>query len=398
MSKYTYVAKNKAGKSYKGSLDAQNEEALRKNLKNMGFYVMSVKLDREVFSFGPKKVKPADLVVFSRQFSSMIDAGLSLLVCLKALEKQTENIALREVISNVSGDIETGTSLSEAMAKHPEVFSDFFIALVKAGETAGLLNEILGRLADYLEKQDNLRRTVRGAFAYPAIVGTLALLVVSFLVIVVVPIFSSVYARMNLTLPGPTLVLIWISNFVRNFWWLILIVAGGAAFFYSRIKDNPVFRTKADELKISLPVFGTLVRKAVVTRFIRTFGDMVSSGVPLLESLKIAEKVAANRAVSKVADMMERSVRGGGRISDPLSEQDIFPAMAVQMMVSGEESGKLDFMLKKAADSLDRDVDDTVKRLVIKIEPLMTFFLAVLVGFIAVAIYLPIFDVIRQMG
>lgn len=397
MPKYTYIAKNKAGRSYKGSIEAQNEETLRKKLKNTGFYVTSVKRDKEIFTLAPKRVRQGDLVIFSRQFSSMIDAGLSILVCLKALEKQTENPALREVIGKVGADIEAGVSLSSAMGKHPAVFSDFFIALIRAGETAGMLNEILGRLADYLEKQDILKRTVSGAFAYPAIVGILALLVVSFLVIVIVPIFKNVYDRMNLTLPLPTLFLIGLSNFVRFFWWLLLLLTGGIVFAYRRIKDNPVFRSKADELKINLPIFGPLIRKAVVARFIRTFADMISSGIVLLESLKIAGKVAANRAVSEVVSMMENSVRSGGRISDALQEQDIFPAMAVQMMVSGEESGKLDFMLKKAADLLDRDVDDTVKRLVIKIEPLMTFFLAVLVGFIAIAIYLPIFDVIRQM-
>lgn len=355
------------------------------------------KRQKAVFALGHKKIAPAELVTFARQFSTMIDAGLSLTVSLRALAKQTEHPALKAVINDVRMDIEGGASLSESLQKHPQMFSGFFIALIKAGETGGLLNELLERLANHLEKQENLKRTVKSAFAYPAIVGTLAFLVVSFLVIVIVPIFKNIYARMQLSLPLPTLALIAASNFVKFFWPLLLLLIGGLIFSYKWINKNPVFRTRLDTFKMNMPVFGKLTRKATVARFVRTFGDMFASGVPILESLRVADRVAANKVVSKVVQAMTDSVRKGGLISEALVGQDIFPAVVVQMIASGEESGRLDFLLQKAADGLDRDVDDTVKRLVVKIEPLMTFLMALLVGFIAVAIYLPIFDVIKQM-
>lgn len=399
MARYSYLANDSAGKSYKGSIEARDEKELREKLKSMGFYVTSIERERAVFTFRPKGVIiSAELVTFSRQFSTMISAGLALTKSLRALEKQTENPALKKVINDVRIDTEGGSSLSEAMAKHPSVFSEFFIALIKAGETGGLLNEVLENLANHLEKQENLKRTVRSAFAYPAIVGTLAFLVVSFLVIVIVPVFKNVYDRMHLSLPGATLALIGVSNFVRYFWWLILALIGGLTFSWKWINKNPVFRERLDRFKIDMPVFGKLIRKAAVARFVRTFGDMISSGVVILESLRVADRVAANRIVSKIVQKMSDSVHRGGLISEPLEEQDIFPAGVVQMIASGEESGKLGFMLIKSADALDRDVDDTVKSLVVKIEPLMTFLMACVVGFIAVSIYLPIFDVIKEMS
>jgi len=343
------------------------------------------------------KVTQADLVVFSRQFATMMEAGIPLVTVLRALEKQTENLFLKKVINEIRIDIESGISLSESMEKHPKVFSDFFISMVKAGETAGALNKVLERMASHLEKQNDLKRAVRGAFAYPAIVGALALLVGGFLVVVIVPVFKSVYSRLNVELPLPTLVLIGISNFVRGYWWVILIAAAGAVFLYKWIGVSFAFKTYIDRFKMNMPIFGKLLRKATAARFVRTLGDMMASGVPLLDSLRTADRVASNKVVSNIARGMIDNVQAGGLISDSLQNQDIFSAATTQMIASGEESGRLGFMLEKAADGLDRDVDDTVKRLVVKIEPLMTFFMAVFVGFIAVAIYLPIFDVIKQM-
>ena len=398
MARYSYLASDSTGKSYKGSIEARDEKELRQKLKGMGLYVTSMKREKAVFALIPNRVTPSDLVTFSRQFSTMIDAGLPLTKSLRALEKQTESSALRKVISDIRIGIEGGSSLSEAMAKYRSVFSEFFIAMIKAGETGGLLNKVLESLANHLEKQDNLKRTVRSAFAYPTIVGSLAILVVSFLVIVIVPVFKDVYARMHLSLPGPTLALIGVSNFVRHFWWLILLLIGGLMFSYRWINKSPIFRARLDSFKINVPIFGRLIRKAAVARFVRTFGDMISSGVAILESLRVADRVAANRAISKIVKTMTDSLHRGGLISETLGEQDIFPAGVVQMVASGEESGRLGFMLMKSADTLERDVDDIVKRLVVKIEPLMTLIMACAVGFIAISIYLPIFDVIKEMS
>ncbi|MFH1847323.1 MAG: type II secretion system F family protein [Candidatus Omnitrophota bacterium] len=398
MALYVYIANDKDGQIYKGNIEARNEAELRDRLKSMGFYVSSIKRERVVFRLSGTKVAHQDLVVFSRQFSTMISAGLSLSKSLKAMEKQTDNPALTRIINDIRLDIEGGVSLSEAMEKHKAVFSDFFIALIGAGEAGGILSKVLERLADHLEKEDELARLVRGAFAYPAIVGTLALLVMGFLVIVIVPVFQGIYARMNLSLPVPTLMLIGFSNLLRSFWWLIIAFAGGMIFSFKRIKKMPLLRARLDKIKLEIPIFGKFIQKVGIARFIRTFGDMVLSGVNILEGIRVADRAAGNKVISRYADKMNESINRGGLISDALQDQDIFPAVVVQMISSGEETGKLGLMLDKIAKGLERDVDDAVKRLVVKIEPLMTFMLAIIVGFIAVAIYLPIFDVISQIS
>lgn len=398
MARYAYLAKDADGKSYKGSIEAYNEAELTEKLKDMGFYPTSVKREKGLIIFGAKRVSPQELVVFSRQLSTMVGAGLTLNKSLEALEKQTDSSYLKIIISEIRINIEGGVSLSKAMEKHKAVFSDFFVGMVEAGESGGVLKKVLERLADHLEKQEALKRSVRGAFAYPVVVGTLAVLVVGFLVIFIVPVFKSVYDRMHLSLPLPTLLLIGASNCARKFWWLIILLLSGLGFFYKTINKTVKFRNYFDKSKMNIPIFGKLVCKATVARFIRTFGDMVTSGVGVIDSLKIADKVAENSVISKITNAMIDSVRRGGLISEPLQKQNIFPAGVVQMISTGEESGKLGYMLEKSAEGLDQEVDDVVKRLVVKIEPLLTFLMAFLVGTIAVAIYLPIFDVIKEMS
>ncbi|MBL7072733.1 MAG: type II secretion system F family protein [Candidatus Omnitrophica bacterium] len=352
---------------------------------------------KHIIVFGTKKVSMGDLVVFIRQFSTLISAGISIIKCLSALEKQTENVVLKKAVAGIRIDIENGASLSEAMEKYPALFSEFFIALIKAAEAAGILDKVLLRLADHLEKQDNLRRTVRNAFSYPVVVGVLSILVVGFLVIVIVPVFSDIYKRLGVTLPLPTLALVAFSDFVRRFWWAILIASGAGIVGLKMALKNTVFKEMLDNIKLRMPVFGRLMRLSSTARFIRTFGDMISSGIIIQESLAVADKVANNKAVSEIVEDMADNVQNGKLISEALKDQNIFPPSTVQMIASGEESGALDYMLEKSADALERDVDDIVKRLVVKIEPIMTFFMAILVGFIAIAIYLPIFDVMTKM-
>jgi len=358
---------------------------------------ISLKQLKNISVFGAKKVALGDLVVFIRQFSTLISAGISIIKCLSALEKQTENVVLKKAVAGIRIDIENGASLSEAMEKYPALFSEFFIALIKAAEAAGILDKVLLRLADHLEKQDNLRRTVRNAFSYPVVVGVLSILVVGFLVIVIVPVFSDIYRRLGVTLPLPTLILVAISDFVKGFWWVILIAAAAGIVGLKQAVKNTIVRKMWDNVKLKMPVFGRLIRLSSTARFIRTFGDMISSGIIIQESLKVADKVADNKAVSEIVEEMSNNVQSGKLISVALKDQNIFPPSTVQMIASGEESGALDYMLEKSADALERDVDDIVKRLVVKIEPIMTFFMAILVGFIAIALYLPIFDVITQM-
>ncbi|MFH1395282.1 MAG: type II secretion system F family protein [Candidatus Omnitrophota bacterium] len=398
MTQYSYVAKDNSGKVYQGTVESDNEKALRDKLRGMGLYVSSVERRKNVFTFKPKqKVKPGDLVLFVRQFSTLISAGISITKCLYALEKQTVNPALKTAVGAINSNIEGGASLSEAMEEYPDIFSEFFIALIKAAETAGILDKVLLRLADHLEKEDNLKRSIKNAFSYPIVVGSLAFLVIAFLVIVIIPVFYNIYVRLNLTLPLPTLALVAISNIVRKFWWIVLGVAALIVISYRRFKKKPFLREKIDRIKMNIPLFGNLLKRAAAARFVRTFGDMISSGIMIMDSLKVADKVADNKMISHLVEKIIDNVQKGGTVSEVLTDQSILPPAVVQMIASGEESGSLDFMLEKSAEGLDRDVDDIVKRLVIKIEPLMTFFMAILVGFIAIAIYLPIFDVIKEM-
>ncbi|MBU0651032.1 type II secretion system F family protein [bacterium] len=398
MTQFRYLVKNSEGKNYKGTLEAKDEAEVRERLKGIGFYVVSIKREMILFRFKRKKVPFSDLVVFFRQFSVMIEAGISILFCLKSLERQTQHFVLKGIINQIRVDIESGISLSNAMSKHPAVFPDFYIALIRAAETSGMLNEILQRLANHFESQDKIKRAIRNAFAYPLIVGIITGLVVSFLLLVIVPIFQDIYIRMHIILPFPTLVLIGVSKVVKIFWWLILGFVTGTIFLFRWADKNLLLSPYTDKLKAKIPIFGIFLQKAAVARFIRTFGDMISSGVSILDSLQIAEKVADNRIIYNVVKLMTDSVYQGNAVSNQLDQQDSIPASVVQMIKSGEETGKLDFMLEKAADMLDRDVDDSVKRLIVKIEPLMTFFMALLVGGIAIAIYLPIFDVLKYMS
>lgn len=398
MARFQYTAQDRTGKTYQGNSEARNEQELREKLKAIGLYVTSVKRERAVFRLGLKRVATPDLVIFSRQFATLMNAGLPLVTSLRAIGKQMDNPELKKVLDTIRMDIESGTALSGAMAKHPKVFSEFFAFMIHSGETAGILNKVLERLANHLEKEDNLKRTIRGAFAYPTIVGAFAIVVVIFLLVFIVPMFSKIYMRLNLNLPLPTLMLMGMSAIIRRLWWLFVIVGIAAVYFIRSLNKRPAFQEKIDNIKMALPLFGKLIRQATVARFVRTFGDMITSGISITEALRVADKVAANKVISRIVAAMNDNVIQGRLVSVALENQDVFPSVAVQLIASGEESGTLGFMLDKAADGLERDVDDVVKRLVVKIEPALTFLLACLVGFIAIAIYLPMFDVIAGIG
>jgi type IV pilus assembly protein PilC len=328
----------------------------------------------------------------------MISSGIPLLRTLKALAEETTNTRLRAVIEKIKFDVENGASLSNAVSKHPQVFSTFFISLIKSGEAAGKLSPVLESLADYLESQEDLRRKVSSAFAYPVIVGIVAILVMCFLLIFIVPVFSSVYKTMKITLPGPTLTLIILSNIFIKFWWLILVFIAAGFYFLKVAKQNAAFGLALDGLKLKLPLFGELNRKVAMSRFVRTLSTMVGSGLTLNPSLTIIKEVVGNRVFALGIESIQKDVNQGKQISEALKTQKFFPPIVMQMIAVGEESGNLNTMLDKCADFLDKDIDALVKSLVVKLEPTLTFFLAVLVGFIALAIYLPMFDLIRQMN
>lgn len=396
---FVYVARDKSGKVLKGSLEAESERALRAKMRALGYYPTRVAKKRKEIplAFG-QRIRPRDLVVFVTQLAAMLNAGLPIMRCLSALEEQSENKRLAKIVGEVRLAIEGGSTLSDALAKYPKIFSRLFINLVQAGETGGILDEVLLRFAYHADKEQEMREKVRGAFAYPAVVSLLALVVVTFLLLFIVPVFASVYARLRVPLPLPTLILVGASRLLIHSWWALLIVVGGMILGYRRYRATERGALTIDRLKLRLPIFGNLIGKSAVSRFIRTLGALVASGVPIIHSLGIAGEVTGNRVVTTTVSRIEENVRRGGDLTGPMRSGGIFPPMVIQMVAAGEESGTLPEMLQKSATFLDRDVDYTVKRLVTLLEPLLIVCLAVLVGFIALAIYLPMFELIHTVG
>jgi len=397
--KFLYTLKDERGRDYQGSVDAKNRKEAEAKLSTPGYYLTSLKKETQLnISITAKKITKMDIIVFARQFATMVNAGLPIVKSLSALSEQSDNDTLRKVLNDIRSKVESGFTLSEAMSKHPTVFSELFISMVRTGETGGILDKMLRRVSNYLEKEEDLRRKIKSAFAYPIIVSCVAAIVVAYLIIVVVPVFQSVYKSMKVDLPGPTLTLVAMSQIIRG-WWLPLSIIGTAAiaaFLKFRKKEKVAFLI--DKLKISIPLFGPLNRKVAVSRFVRSFGSLITSGIPIATALSVTESITANRVIAKVIDRIRMAVNRGENISGSLKFGKIFPAVVIQLVSAGEESGALDDMLDKSADFLDEEIDTTIKKLTVKLEPIMTISLALIVGFIALAIYLPMFDVIRHIS
>jgi len=343
-------------------------------------------------------IQSNEIVAFTQQFANLINAGIPLSKSLLALEKQEENKELRKIISAVRVDVEGGTILSEAFAKHPKVFSKFFVSMAYAGEQGAGLPKVLGRIADHLEKEENLKSKIKGVFTYPIVVGILALLIVTFLIVVVAPVFAHVYQQLRITLPWPTRLLLAISFFARSYWLITAVIIAFLVIYYRRLKKGKIGREMLEWLIRHFPLLGTVTHKVAVARFVRAFGDMLVSKLPLLEALNIADRVVENHEISKVVNNIRHSVQTGGTVTQALSKSEVFPPVVVQMTYAGEEGGKLGEMLEKCADNLDRDVEFSAKRMIAVLEPSLTLILAGVVGFIALAIYLPMFDLINLVS
>ncbi|MCK5450816.1 MAG: type II secretion system F family protein [Candidatus Omnitrophica bacterium] len=343
-------------------------------------------------------VKIDEIVVFTERLSAMINAGLPIIKCLQTMKEQSDNTVLKNILYGICLDLEGGLKFSEALAKYPRVFSQFYVNLVLAGETGGIIDEVLIRISSYLSKEQELRRDIQKAFAYPVIVLSAAVLVIGFLTMFIVPVFADVYSKMGVTLPLPTVILLGISKVVGKYWWLIGVLVGVGWFAGSKIRTTERGGLFIDNLKLKVPIFGTLNRQVAVTQVLRTLASLVSSGVPLIEALDTVRDLSGNKVVSKIMDDLKENVEEGAKIADSLEEVDFFPPMVVQMISAGEEAGALETMLSKSADFLDRDIDYTIKKLVTRLEPILTTILAVVVGFIAMAIYLPMFDVVTGLN
>jgi type IV pilus assembly protein PilC len=338
------------------------------------------------------RVKEKEIVIFARQFATMIDAGLPIVQCLEILVAQQENANFRRVLFEVKQEVESGSTLAESFKKHPKAFDDLFVNLISAGEVGGILDTILLRLAAYLEKVMKLKGKVKSAMVYPAVIVVVSIAVVTILLGFVIPVFENMFREMgNAELPGPTRVVINLSNAFKAYWYIFFGVLGAMVFAYFQIAKTPKGRLAIDKITLQLPVFGPLLRKVAVARFTRTLGTMLSSGVPILDALLIVGKTAGNKVIENAIMLTRTSISEGRTIVEPLSETKVFPAMVVQMIGVGEATGAMDAMLSKIADFYDDEVDSAVDALTSLIEPVMMVVLGGVIGGMVVAMYMPIF-------
>jgi type IV pilus assembly protein PilC len=356
-----------------------------------------VKIDEEKKRKRQGSVKTKDIVIFTRQFSTMINAGLPLVQALDILSKQSENKALQEVTRQVVYDVESGNTVADALAKHPKAFTELYTNMVAAGEAGGILDTILMRLATFLEKNDALVGKVKSAMVYPMVIMSVAAIAIVVLLIFVIPTFESMFASVNLALPLPTRVVIGLSNFLQSYWWMCGLAGWGVVLLLKNYYKTPGGKLNIDKLMLKLPILGDVLRKSSVSRFTRTLGTLISSGVSILDGLEITAKTAGNRVIHDAIMESRASIAGGDTISAPLAKSEVFPPMVISMIAVGEQTGGLDEMLTKIADFYDTEVDTAVSGLLSLMEPVMIVVLGVVVGGMVVAMYLPIFDMINAV-
>ena len=399
---FAYKVRDRQGVIREGEMDGATTDAVVSALRSRGLTPIQVEkkkggaLNAEIRIPGLSgRVRGKDIVLFSRQFATMVNAGLSLIRSLTVLSQQVESKALADIIGQVKSDVEQGLSLSGAMERHPPVFSDLYVAMVKAGEVGGVLDETLNRLADILEANLALRSKIKSAMAYPAVVGFLIVAVTTAMIVFVVPVFTNLYNELGsgAALPLPTQVLVGISKLITNLWYVVIVALVGGTFGFRRWKRTEAGKTIWDTVKLKVPVFGRLAHKTALSRFSRTLAVLSRTGVPILQAIDIVSDTAGNRVMSKALEDVKSSVREGEALADPLNRHAIFPPMVVQMMTVGEETGALDDMLEKVADFYDREVDATVSALTSLIEPILIVVMGVTVGGILIALYLPIFNI-----
>jgi len=396
MAKFKYVAKDENAVTVAGKVTADSKEFVIKELRKRNLIIISVEEDRgfslKDFSVGEEKVKPDDLVIFTRQLSTMIDAGIPILQSLEALEEQVTQKYFKSVISAVREDVSVGNSLSASFGKHTRVFDNLFISMVKAGETGGALSVLLDRIAGYMEKALKLRHKVQSAMVYPAVVITMAILITVLLLVKVVPTFKGIYDSLGKELPGMTQILIFISdNLKASFLWLVLGSIAGFIIFIN-YKKTEAGSLQIDRLSLKFPVFGPLIHKVALSRFSRTLATLIQSGVPILTALDIVGKSSGNRVIEITVKNAAEHIQEGESISEPLIQSGVFPQMVTRMISVGEKTGKLDAMLTKVAEFYEDQVDTAVAGLTSMIEPLIIGFLGIVVGFIVVALFLPIIN------
>lgn len=398
MPQFTYTARAANGELKSATIDAPSRDEVLKQLRQQKLNVLKI----DEGSAQKKKrlgaIKMRDVVIFTRQFSTMINSGLPLVQALDILATQSENPALKDVTRQVVFDVESGHTVADALRKHPKAFSELYVNMVAAGEAGGILDTILMRLAVFMEKNDALVRKVKGAMIYPGVIMSVAGIAITVLLVFVIPTFQTMFASANIALPLPTRIVIGASHFLKSFWYVILIVLGGAGFLLKRYYATPDGKLAIDRLMLKAPVLGDVLRKSAVSRFTRTLGTLISSGVSILDGLEITAKTSGNRVIQDAIMESRASIAGGETIAAPLKKSQVFPPMVISMISVGEQTGGLDEMLTKIADFYDEEVDAAVSGLLALMEPMMIVFLGVVVGGMVIAMYLPIFDMVNAAG
>ena len=396
MATFTYTARSFSGDLKTATLEASSRDDVIAQLRRQRLSV--VKID-EATQKKPRRghIKMRDIVIFTRQFSTMINAGLPLVQALTILAEQSQNRTLSDITRKVVFDVESGNTVADAMGKHPQAFSPLYVNMVAAGEAGGILDTILMRLATFMEKNDALVRKVKGAMIYPSVIMSVAGIAVTVLLIFVIPVFENLFSSAGLALPLPTRVVMGASRFLKGYWYIVICAAVSSWFLYKRYTAKPEGRLKVDRLLLKVPVLGDVLRKSAVSRFTRTLGTLVSSGVSILDGLEITAKTAGNRVVQDAIMESRSSIAGGDTIAQPLKKSGVFPPMVISMISVGEQTGGLDEMLTKIADFYDDEVDAAVGNLLSLLEPIMIVFLGVVVGGMVISMYLPIFDMINAV-
>ncbi len=402
MSTYTYKARNEAGRPVQGVMEASSQEDLAEKLRKMGYMPTRIKAAAAGINFEGvrdrlRRVRVEDLIMFNIQLANMIDSGFTILSSLRILADQVENKRLRNTIAEVERSVEAGSSFSEALARHPGVFSTLFINSVRAGETSGKLNSVLNRLSVYVEQQEELRQQIKGALFYPTLLLLAGIVVIILIVTFVIPQFVEIFKDAGVPLPLPTLAVYTAGMVIKQWWYLFLL---GFVLIFAGLRGYLMTvggRLRCDRLIISLPVVGTVARKVIVSRFCRTLATLIDSGVPLLQSLDIVRDVVGNRVIARVINSVRESVERGERIAQPLKVSGEFPQDVVQMIAVGEETGKLGYMLNRISDFYDMVIRFSVKKLTTLIEPLLLILLGIMVGVIMASMLLPMFDMVKTM-
>ncbi len=400
---YAYKVKDASGKFVEGKVAAASEAAVAEKLKSMGYVALDVRpanagMQRDIKLGLPKRVKLKDLAVFSRQFATMVDAGLTMLRSLSIMSEQSENPELRRVLRQVKQDVEAGSSLSSSFAKLPQVFPALMVNMVRAGETGGFLDSAMRQIADNFEAEVRLRGKIKSAMTYPTVVFIMAILMCIGMLVFIVPVFKSMFADLGGELPLPTQILVALSSAMKYALPVLAVLTVAGVFGWRKVGHTERGQSVVDPLKLKLPVFGKLFAKIALARFARNLGTLLSSGVPILVALDVVSETTGSVVIARALKDVQESVRRGDSVADPLSQHAVFPPMVVQMISSGEETGAVDQMLGKIAEFYDQEVEATTEALTALIEPLMIAFLGAVVGSMIIALYMPIFKVFDLIG